>query len=66
MDKSNNKRGFTMAIIKEKTEPTRALFSRPLLSLWAFDTECNETAQLELSFNLGPITTFFSSTVGVA
>ena len=48
-----------MAIIKEKTEPTRALFSRPLLSLWAFDTQRNETAQPELSFNLGPRTTCF-------
>ena len=79
MGKSNNKsiyhhalflfgmaiNGFTMAIIKEKTEPARALFSRPLLSLWAFDTQRNETAQPELSFNLGPRTTFFSSAVGV-
>ena len=45
--------GFTMAIINEKTEPARALFFRPLLSLWAFDTQRNEMAQPELSFNLG-------------
>ena len=76
MGKSNNKliyhhalflfsmaiNGFTMEIIKEKIEPARALFSRPLLSLWAFDTQHNETAQPELSFkgfNLGPRTTGF-------
>ena len=52
--------GFTMAIVKEKTEPACALFSRPLLSLWAFDTQRKATAQPELSFNLGPRSTFFS------
>ena len=52
-----------MAIMKEKTEPAHALFSRPLLSLWVFDTQRNETAQPELSFNLGPRTTFFLRSV---
>ena len=79
MGKSNNKsiyhhalflfgmaiKGFTMVIIKKKTEPARALFSRPLLSLWAFDTQRNETAQPELSSNLGPRSTVFFSAVGV-
>ena len=69
MGKSNNKsiyhhalflfgmaiNGFTMVIIKGKNRA----------SAWAFDTQRNETAQPELSFNLGPRTTFFSSAVGV-
>ena len=41
--------GFTMVIIKGKNRA----------SAWAFDTQRNETAQPELSFNLGPRTTFF-------
>lgn len=56
---------FTMAIIKEKIEPACALFSRPLLSFWAFNTQRNKTAQPELSFNLAPRTMFFYSMVSV-
>lgn len=41
--------GFTMVIIKGKNRA----------SAWAFDTQRNETAQPELSFNLGPRTMFF-------
>ena len=41
--------GFTMVIIKGKN----------IASAWAFDTQCNETAQAELRFNLGPRTTVF-------
>ena len=41
--------GFTMVIIKGKN----------IAIAWAFDTQRNETAQPELSFNLGPRTTVF-------
>ena len=41
--------GFTMVIIKGKNRA----------SAWAFDTQRNEMAQPELSFNLGPRTRFF-------
>ena len=69
MGKSNNKsiyhhalflfgvanHGFTMVIIKVKNRA----------SACAFDAQRDETAQPELSFNLGPRTTFFSSAVGI-
>ena len=41
--------GYTMVIITVKNRA----------SAWAFDTQRDETAQPELSFNLGPRTTFF-------
>ena len=41
--------GFTMIIIKGKNR----------VNAWAFDTQRNETAQPELSFNLGPRTMVF-------
>ena len=43
--------GFDLVIIKGKN----------IASAWAFDTQCNETAQAELRFNLGPRTTVFFS-----